>query len=319
MNTEYAKVILDSIAPHGKRITTMEVKYWRAIHSEVMTHRMFSRNAASSRAIPFNNQVRCDNCTNAGVMGRSSCPKCGGSEKMLNPKSTVGMLRWDGFIPEYIGFEQKGMQSGEQLDAGDILRAQDLIEQMLFRNIEDCKKLATMKVHKSIINRYLEPWSYITVVITATEWENFFNLRCHPAAEKHLQKIAYLMKDAMSASVPQRLIQGDWHLPYIQPGDDIEELLLNYPDATQGEIMSKMIYISTARCARVSYLTQDGIRSTDEDLKLYSRLRNPGDGVMHASPFEHAATPADEANRRSGNFRGWIQHRKTIPGESGER
>ena len=51
------KVIADSISESGKRITTFQLKYPRFIHSEVMTHRVFSRNASSSRAIPVKKMI----------------------------------------------------------------------------------------------------------------------------------------------------------------------------------------------------------------------------------------------------------------------
>jgi thymidylate synthase ThyX len=54
-----AKIIADSISEseYGDRITTFELEYPRFIHGELMTHRLFSRNAASSRAIPINKMM----------------------------------------------------------------------------------------------------------------------------------------------------------------------------------------------------------------------------------------------------------------------
>lgn len=294
------KVIADSISPEGKRITTLEARYWRGIHAELMTHRAFARNAASSRAIPFLKYI---NGTGEGP-----------SMNQIDPKCMVGMLTHDPFIPEFIGAEQKGMQSGDELSENVKDDARHIINEMRLFVLTHCKYLAEIGVHKSIINRYLEPWSYITVVITATEWDNFFKLRCHPAAEKHFQKLANEMQAAMAASTPVKVEYGRWHLPYVDEADT--ENIRTGMDGNAWEVMKK---VSAARCARVSYLTHDGKRDLTADLALAERLLNPGDGAIHASPFEHVATPTyayKGEHGTSGPFVGWRQYRKEIPGET---
>ena len=295
-----AKVVTDSISEEGKRITTLQCRYWRGIHAELMTHRAFARNAASSRAIPFLSYVQ----SGSG----------GPSMNQLSPKCTVATLQNDRFVPEFIGTEQKGMQAGDELEEMRKHTAQRIIHEMMDKVMDDCKKLYELGVHKSIINRYLEPWSYITVVITATEWDNFFKLRCHPAAEKHFQKLALQMQAAMVESKPTLIEYGRWHLPYVDETDT--ENIRTGMDGNAWEVMKK---VSAARCARVSYLTHDGKRDIKADLALAERLLNPGDGAIHASPFEHVATPTyayKGEHGTSGPFIGWRQYRKEIPGET---
>ena len=156
-------------------------------------------------------------------------------------------------------------------------------------------------LHKQIANRILEPWSHINVLVTATEWDNFFELRCHPAAQPEMRVLAEAIRSAMDLSQPRFLEPGQWHLPYVED------------DGT-----SDAIKVSVARCARVSYLTHDGRETTlEEDLELYERL--VGSQPIHASPADHQATP-DEDHLFWGyhnpgqwrNFRGWRQYRALI-------
>lgn len=284
----HAKIVADSINQYGYRITSVECRYWRAIHSELMTHRAFARNAASSRAIPFYRFGH----TITGDSG--PVPNC-----------TYAMIDNDPFFPLFIGAEQKGMQSGEELEHGKKIQAHGIIADMKTYCLQKCFELYKLGVHKSIINRYLEPWSYITVIITATEWNNFFRLRVHPAAEKHFNLLATLIKDSMSNSSPAELKTGEWHLPYTT---DIERKIDFIDD------MASLKKISAARCARVSYLTHDGKRDYNSDLDLFAKLIERNDDVLHASPLEHVAQAAEASF--SGPFRGWKQFRKEYENEN---
>ena len=263
----YAKVILDSLAPCGKRLTTMEIRYPRFIHSEILTHRDRARNSASSRAIPW--------------------------PKMMSAitETPVIPIRW--------GSEQKGMQTGGEIDNPE--EATRICLEMRDFCIEGSKRLAALGVHKSLVNRYVEPWMWITVIMTATEWENFFRLRCHPDAEIHFQKIAGLIREAKAASTPTPLAAGEWHLPFSQ-------------DDERGMDAELLKQSSVARCARVSYLTHDGVPSLKKDAELFERLVQ-GSGFGHWSPHEHVAMATDDATHRSGPFVGWKQYRKMFAQE----
>jgi thymidylate synthase ThyX len=140
----------------------------------------------------------------------------------------------------------------------------------------------------------LEPFLWHTVIVSATEWDNFFELRCSPNAQPEIREAALRLKNAMDASSPQQLQHGDWHTPLLQPDEFGLEL------QTRKEI-------SVARCARVSYLTHDGRRAIEKDLELFGRLK----AEHHLSPFEHVATPAGDAAFHA-NFRGWLQMRREI-------
>jgi thymidylate synthase ThyX len=297
-----AKVLADSVSPAGHRLTTLEATFPRFILAEFNTHRVFSRNSASSRAIPVVKQLR----------------------RVLD----------DPYVPIEFGSNKPGMQAGPPLagaarDAAEAewLKARDdAVRHVLglitspenvagFENLHECLETAqgTLKeppaewlnVHKQVANRLLEPFMWHTVIVSSTTWDNFFNLRCHPDAQPEIRLIATKMRDAVERSVPTRLGPAEWHLPLI--GETERE------EATSPEELAK---ISIGRCARVSYLTHAGTRDLSADVTLYDRLLESG----HMSPMEHVARPmtAEELRRGewSGNFQGWIAHRKLIPGEA---
>jgi thymidylate synthase ThyX len=149
----------------------------------------------------------------------------------------------------------------------------------------------------------LEPFAWITVILTATEWANFFAQRTHEDAQPELKHIAELMLEAYRAARPAPLQMGEWHTPLILPDEEATLPL---------ELRLK---ISVARCARVSYLSHFGTRDHEKDVELYERLLGGG-ANGHWSPFEHVATPLQSSDETSGNFRGWKQYRKLFPQEN---
>ena len=178
-----AKILADSTNPAGERLTTMELTYPRCIHAEFMTHRMFSRNSASSRAIPV--------------------------EKMLKN------IMDDPFIPLHWGKNQKGMQAEQELTPAEQQAAKRnwlLARDQAVANAEYMRELG---LHKQLTNRIVEPWMWITVIATASEpgWENFFNLRCDAPAEPHIREIAFMARDLYDDNTPNELEWGQDHLP----------------------------------------------------------------------------------------------------------
>lgn len=282
------KIIADSISQEGKRITTFQLRYPRFIHAEVMTHRVFSRNASSSRAIPV--------------------------ARMIED------LRRDPAMPVYWGSNKPGMQAGEELYGADL----DWVKHQWLNGMEEAisraEQMVSTGLHKQIANRILEPWAHINVVVTATEWANFFALRSHKDAQPEIKALSDAMKEAMQHSVPNLLHSGEWHLPYVNDKGYA-------PNTVDTAWMDTLKKVSAARCARVSYLTHDGRQTTvNEDIALYDKLLV--DTPLHASPAEHQATPDywEKPNKFEpfghyiqphlhGNFVGWIQHRKTLPNE----
>ena len=276
-----AKVICDSINNDGVRITTFQVRAPKFIDAELRTHRMLSQNSSSDRAIPFKK-----------------------------------MAAKEFYIPDDVRKNQKGMQGYEKIDEKRLDYFKYDLNEILEDTI-DALRYHEGIVHKQHLNRYLLGFSMQDKVITGTEWDNFFKLRLAADAQPEIQEVARKMKGAMDKSTPELLKPGQWHLPYVSPYDE-EGNPSFYSDA---EVAIKC---SVARCARVSYSNHDGTApDVEKDLKLYDFLVSSG----HLSPLEHQATPQDEFcetmwengvthldrnhNFWSGNFRSWIQYRKT--------
>jgi thymidylate synthase ThyX len=259
-----ARVLLDSVSPAGMRLTTLEVTFPRFVLAEFNTHRNFSRNSASSRAIPTSKLIE-------RVQSDPAMP-----------------LEW--------GRNKPGMSASDALTGDDAEAAKRVWLQARDSAAEHARRLMELNVHKQELNRILEPFLWHTVIVSATEWENFFDLRCAPNAQPELRAAALLMREALRESAARPLDYGQWHTPLIAPDEESLDL----------EIRRR---VSVARCARVSYLTHEGIRAIERDLELYERLR----GDRHLSPFEHVATPSlDE--RFHANFRGWVQMRREVEG-----
>ncbi|MFA6199105.1 MAG: hypothetical protein WC679_01700 [Bacteroidales bacterium] len=263
-----AKIIKDSINEYGNRLTTLEICVHRFVWSEFMTHRVFSRNAASSRAIPVAKMLK---------------------QVWTNPAMPV---KW--------AQNQSGMQAG-----GDLTGIRLSIVKFLWRL---AGKVACIfaylmikcNLHKQWANRILEPWQWMTAIVSSTDFDNFFGLRISPLAQPEICELAICIKEAIDNSIPQFLLRGQWHLPYIT-----ENELRTYTDI---EILKK---ISAARCARVSYLNQDKTSPIlEKDIELCERLVQSD--PIHASPFEHQATPKVGW---FGNFTGWKQNRQFIEQE----
>ena len=291
MTTITAQVLADSVSPAGERLTTMQLRYPRCIHAEFMTHRQFSRNASSSRAIP---------------VGR-----------------LIADVRADPFILLHWGRNRPGMQADEELTGKTRAAAEIYWRSALASALHHAEMLSLVGAHKQLVNRVLEPFSHINVVVTATEWSNFFALRCHKDAEPHIQVLANQMKRALEDSTPDWVDVGMYHVPYITVVRGLADgARLYFADeaCTQSVDVHTAIRLSIARCARVSYLTHDRVEPTlEQDLALSDRLLRSD--PLHASPMEHQATPdgftpaAGRHNPQWGNFTGWLQFRKQLKGE----
>lgn len=260
------KVLADSISESGCRITTMELKYPRYIHAEFMTHRVFSRNASSSRAIPVSRMIR-------NIWSNFVTP-----------------IRW--------GKNQSGMQAKtENLTGFRLGLAKFVWYSMALNNSIGTWILSKLGLHKQWANRPTEWFSQISVVVTATDWENFFSLRCHPDAQPEIRKLAEEMQLALNSSTP---VLRNVHLPYrTAPLSPVKVPI---------ELLEEEGTGSVARCARVSYLNHEGKTSTqEEDERLFMRL--VGSKPEHSSPLEHQAI-ASEDTEYYANFQGWKSYRK---------
>ena len=300
-----AKVITDSISTHtGQRITTFELEYPRFIHAELMTHRMFSRNSASSRAIPINKMIE------------------------LIEQSPAMPIHW--------GKNQSGMQAKVELSQVAIDYCKSVWQSAMRNAISHVKNMADYGLHKQVANRILEPYQMIKVVVTATDYANWFNLRLHPDAQPEIYALADSMYKALALSEPMEISYGEWHLPYIARERD-EHSTLQYFLHDDVEWTSTPLTLEEAQKVSCSCAAQVSYRKSDTSIEkaivIYDKLVNSS--PVHASAFEHCATPIgylpDEIslfpkgithltwNKNtpiipcSGNFTNWIQYRQLIP------
>ena len=293
-----AKVIADSISPQDVRMTTMEIEYPRFILAELNTHRMLSKNSASSRAIPVKTM----------------------HEHIQNSPAE----------PVWWGKNQPGMQAKEELTGTNYTDAKFLWDRARQDALHWAWAMADrVGLHKQVANRVTEPWMTMKTVISGTEWKNFFWLRAHADAQPEIHELAIKMWDAYNKSTPTRLYPGEWHVPYVNSYRHFSDSDLRYCDANNQEITAEQAkIISASCCAQVSYRKNDD--SYEKAEKIFDQLINSQ--PCHASPVEHQATPMRidalksweagvthcDRNQQmwSGNLRGWIQHRKLIQGEA---
>lgn len=297
-----AKVLADSQSPAGYRLTTLEATFPRFVLAEFNTHRVFSRNSASSRAIPIAKQLR-------RVLEEPYVPvEFGSNQPGMQAGPALGGEKEKAAEREWLRARDDavrrvlGLVTDPDTAEGGLL---DVLEQVEEATRTKNRPDAWLNVHKQVANRLLEPFMWHTVIVTATEWENFWNLRCHPDAQPEIRLVAESMRAAIESSEPTQLAEDEWHLP-----------LVRSEDRDQDGSIEDLIKISAGRCARVSYLTHAGKRDLDADIQLHDRLLESG----HMSPLEHPARPLSatelEENEWSGNFRGWFPYRKSISGEA---
>ncbi len=296
MKSVEAPIILaDSISPEGIRLLTWQLRYWRPIHSELMTHRVFSRNAGSSRARPS--------------------------------QAIIDQVRNDPWGPLHWGKNEPGMQANAELEGPALQLAKSTWGIAAMDAAISAGRLVERGAHKQIVNRLLEPFTYIDVVLSGTDFANWYALRDHKDAQPEIRELASLMKEVQAHSTPTILQPGEWHLPYVTDKDREDVKLFGESWTWNGTVLDQMETlrrISAARCARVSYKLHDGSKTDfGKDLELFERLlvSQP----LHASPAEHQATPDRWLGDRHaaawvhpeehGNFRGWRQFRKMLPNE----
>lgn len=292
-----ATIIADSINAKGVRLTTFEFEYPRFIHAEVMTHRMLSKNAASSRAIPI--------------------------------KAMHETIRKDPAMPIYWGKNQAGMQAKEELNEAELQNVQKYWKWAMVDALDWSRMMDTQGLHKQIANRVTEPFQTMKTIISGTEWTNFFWLRNHPDAQPEFQRLAESAQAAMNISKPELLQPDEWHLPYIKFYRDGSGVLHYIDNEGFTLTMEDARIISASCCAQVSYRKSDD--SFQKALAIFDRLVNTS--PVHASPVEHQATPMRDGtafgdwpdgmthikkngSRWSGNFQEFVQFRQLIPNNS---
>ena len=268
------KLVLDSVNPFGNRLTTFEIELPKFLLAQLNTHRQLSRNAASSRAIPL---------------------------KRFRELAT--------YTPDKWWKNGSGMSPAATVDDG--VKPAGVWECALEDMQVHHEQLETYGIHKQQANRLLEPFDMVKVLVSATEWDNFLNLRLSAGAQDEMQDVAQQVGRLLLDNTPtyrpwmgEAYVAGvatshDWHIPYLQPADE-------YGSAVHP---SQYPMMCAGRCARVSYLNHDGTRDPLKDLELAERLLKDG----HLSPFEHVAVAVPGSHA---NYKGWCSYRRFLLDET---
>lgn len=320
-----ATCLLHSVSQAGVPMVTFEIEYPRMILAELNTHRMLSRNSASSRAIPFDKMVT--QLTARPVRFGEANPGMQDKGEQHDGKVIICAYEMGDSPSNSVVFTTSYEVSGQ--DAWEFAK-ESAVE------ISDAFYKAGFA--KQVYNRLTEPFQMIKTVISGTEWANFFWLRNHESADPTFAELARVMQQAMQESVPQTLLPSEWHLPYVTSRRDDNGRLEYWLDSETQLCEGDALKVSAARCAAVSY------RNTDYGLEKCRQVHDKlvGDDRKHGSAMEHQAkamtgldaggeitlatnpktweqgvTHMDsEFNLWSGNFNGWVQYRKLITGEN---
>lgn len=329
------EIIADSVGQSAGRITTFELTYPRIVHSEFMTHRLFSRNAMSSRAVPIKTMVKLIK-ENLAMPVRFGSNQAGMQDKGTEHDGQV----WYDWLEDENGEYQELFCTGREAWRKAAENACDWAE-----------RFDKAGYHKQIANRLIEPFQMMKTVMTATEMDNFLWLRVDADADPTIEVLANLMKEAMENSEPEWLQPGTWHTPYVDhvygfgPEGDAHIFegycVLDENDRPVMLTEEEALRISASCCGQVSYRRLNSTK--DKALDIYTRL--VAGKKVHASPFEHQAVEMEptwddvedgqetvnvpwcplswqegitHVDRKgdfwSGNFKGYIQHRQLIPG-----
>jgi thymidylate synthase ThyX len=276
------KIVSDSIAK-GSRLTTVLATFPRILLAEQNTHRVFSRNTASSRAIPV--LTRCDSIE-------------------ANP-----------FIPESFGRAGKGMRAEQDLDPESSEKARAIWERLVKEAVAGARELAALKTHKEHANRPTEPYAWVSQLITSTEWENYFNLRTFTTAQPEMIKLSGMIKEAYEKSYPKQLSVGEWHTPFV---DD-----QSHPHDRVRQSVARAAAVSYERQLATKTLAEEFKRHDDLlDAHHMSPFEHQACVIEGDDLLEHALHRWDKESKSFvphsiGNFSvPWLQYRKMLPGEA---
>ena len=254
-----AEIILDSSYHTTCRVSTLLVTMPTYVLAEFNKHRVFESNTSSSRAIP--------------------------TEKLLE------QVRNDPVIPIHWGVNQAGMEAKEE--EVEVSKAKDVWGFLIADACQAVEELSNLNLHKQVTNRPLAPFMWSTVIVTATEWDNFFHQRLAKDADPMIQAVAKEMFEAMAFSIP---VERKVHLPFVSDRE-----LAKY---TQEECT----YMSVARCARVSYKRHTDGFTLEQDTALCERCKNSG----HWTPLGHQLFAGKDDQFFHGCMRGWLQLRQVL-------
>ncbi len=278
-----ATVLADSISNEGIRLSTVEMVYPRFIHSEFMTHRVFSKNAASSRAIPW--------------------------------KRMKAMILANPAVPASWRMNEGGMQGFTVADLDTTKAAEDIWLRAMASALEHAEEMEALKMHKQHVNRLVEPYVHMRTVVTGVYWDNFGGLRDHHMADPTIDALAKVVKTSRAVSKPRTIQPGEWHLPYVT---DEDFATLGIEDARKVSAARCARTSYNNMTGKLSSLDED---IALHDRLLVDQPIHASPAEHQATPDYLVDEPTGYgrywANEHlHGNLHGWCQYRKSLIGEN---
>lgn len=275
------RILADSIGPHEVRLTTFELRYPRAaVHEDFLTHRDFSRNGSSSRAMPV--------------------------------EAMIARADWR---PEEWGRNRKGMGAEDVLTGDVVFQADNAWASARWHAVANARELMRLGVAKEDANLLLRPFEWIDVVVSSTRWRNWFFQRADEAtgkARRQIKRVADGMRDLLISESPVFLEPGRWHLPYVT-AEELAGVCAGTVDRREAA------YASAMRCARVSYAKHDGTHATiaEDAAACKAKMRDNHHWSPMEHPAECLdPDTGGEPIYDWGNYdAGWLQLRKRHPEE----
>ena len=309
----FVRVERYSISPRGHKLASFVITYPRVCLAEVYTHRLVYDTGHAPGMWNGEEGVYLTERTAERDQSKNSA-----SSRAISLEKFVSKIQDDPYVPTW-SMQQKGMQGEQLTDEQKISHANQWCLRMRDQMITGARALHELGVHKQDCNRYLEPWQWVTQIVTSSRWDNYFALRCHHMAFPPFRKIARMMYLALRKETPTQLDYGQWHLPFV-PLE--EQMTVKYwPGVVQHDPDEFPIEIkrSAARCAWISYENADKIATDEAILSTYKRLFS--EIPVHASPVEHQASPMHMTTESvrpelKSNLAGWVQARKLIKHEA---
>lgn len=312
-----ANLLLHSINERGNELLTFVCRYPKFIHGEAKTHRVL-RIADEGNLVELGHEI--------GFMDDHYLSRNASSSRAVPISKYLEEVRSDELraTPSFSVIAGKGMQGGRPTTPEEQVSLKQLWKKSALQAADVAEEMSAAGGAKQDVNRILEPFIHINVIVSGTEWRNFFGLRLHKDAQPEMRDLAIKMWSLKKKNKPKFLKPGEWHLPFVEEEDwtmiDRESRGMGYSGQPH-EINFLMKKVSAARCARVSYWSfETGKRSSlQEDMRRFNLL--VGSTPIHASPVEHQATPDIwsgkwECPHEHGNFIGWRQFRKSLPREA---
>lgn len=267
----------------NNRLTSLVLKFPRTVLAEFNTHRVFSRNSASSRArsvkatikeVIENPYIPLWTINKAGMSGHWASPRVEAEATEVYLAGRDAAVRTA--LALLVGSDRiEGFGRDDKEIASRYSEVVDYYYDHMYSGT-GAEPDFGLSVHKQVLNRVLEPYMFHEVIVTSSYFDNFLKLRDHNEADPAIWGVSHLLGEAIAHSEPTI---SEIHAPF---SSNLEKTLIlgqPWPVARPHLIKSAM------ESAQISYNDKSrAIKSTATAERGESLLT-----AGHLSPFEHVA------------------------------